>query len=149
HAPGRRGWRRQRNVHVAEILVRGHRVPRTEVTGNLPGLVAPRLDAEFSGPWHDVKRPEQPAAPRVEAPDILERRLFLQRTRVARARRVTGHHHDIADDERAGGVVEACGERLVLLEMKACASLVAESRNRFAGPSVQRVQVLAANGKDS
>ena len=125
--------RRQRNVDVAELFVRRHRIPRAEIAGDLPGLVPPGVVAEFPRARHDVERPEQLAALRIEASDILGRRFLLERAGVARSSRVPGDDDDIADHEGAGAVVEARRQRLILLEVQARAPLVAEAGHRFAG----------------
>src|SRR4029077_8712151 len=98
---------RQRNVDVPELFIRGHRIPRAQIAGDLPGLVPPGVVAEFPRARHDVERPEKLAALRIEAPYILGRRFLLERAGVARPSRVTGDDDDIARHKGAGAVVEA------------------------------------------
>jgi hypothetical protein len=58
---------------------------------------------------------------------------------------VAGDDDDIADDDRAGAVAEAAGQRLVLEEVQAGASLVAEVGVDLSGLGVQGVEILAAD----
>ena len=117
--------RRQRNVDVAELFVGGHRIPRAEIAGDLPRVVAPGFVAELTGLRHDVEGPEQLPGFGVEAADVLGRG-FLAVAAVAGAGRVAGDDDDVADDQRSGAVVEATGERLAIGEAQAHASLGAK-----------------------
>src|SRR5262249_61549411 len=91
----RGGGRRQRNVHVAELFVCRHRIPRADVTRHLPRFVAPRVGTGLAGLRHDVKGPQQLARLRVEAAHVLRRR-FLRYAAIARSRAVAGDADDVA-----------------------------------------------------
>src|SRR5207244_5305036 len=106
------------------------------------------VEAELPRSGHDVKRPELFARSRVEAADVLGRRFFLVAA-VARAGRIAGDDDHIADDERPGAVVESRRERLVLLEVKARAPVIAEVGIGLAGFCVERVEILAADDEDA
>src|SRR4029077_7807970 len=104
-----------------------HRIPRADVAGDLPRVVAPRVDAGLARLRHDVEGPQQLAGFRVEPAHVLRRRL-LDLAALARARGVAGDDDNGADDQRSGAVVEAAGERLVILEVQARPPAIAEVR---------------------
>src|SRR5262249_43182159 len=83
---------------------------------------------------------------RVEPADVLGRR-FLRDATVTRSRGVAGDDHHVADDQRSGAVVEAAGQRLVVVEVQARPSAIAEVPGRLACLRAERVQLLAANGE--
>src|SRR6185503_3572625 len=66
----------------------------------------------------------------------------------ARAGGVAGDDDDVADDDRAGRIAEAAGQRLVLEEVEAGPSVIAEVGIDLPGLGVQRVEILAADDDD-
>ena len=101
------------------------------------------------GPRHDVERPQQLAAQRVEAAHVLGRR-FLLDVPVSPAPAVLPvTTTTLPTTSGPVRVVEAPGERLVLVEVQARASLVAEAGDGLAGLRVERVEILAANREDA
>ena len=139
--------RRQRDVHVSELFVGGHGIPRPEIPGQFPGVVAPGLVAELAWLRHDVKRPEPFAGDHVVAAHVFRCGLFAVAA-IAGAGRVPAHHDDVADHDRPGAVVEAPGQRLAIGEAQAHTSLLAEPLRRTAGLRIGGVEILATNGQD-
>src|SRR5207244_7587507 len=73
------GRRLDRQVHVPEILVRGHRTPDTRLSRVAPGFVLPGVVTELARPWDGVEDPDALAAPRVKAAHMA-RLAFLSRS---------------------------------------------------------------------
>ncbi len=140
--------RRQRDIDVTELFIGRHRIPRAEVAGDFPRIVAPRVVAELAGPRHHVKRPQELAGFGVEAADVLGRR-FLPVAAVTGATRVSGHDDDVAEHEGPGAVVESSGQRLAIGEAQENAPLGAERLHRHASGRIEGVEVFAANREDS
>ena len=92
--------------------------------------------------------PEKLARPGVVAAYVLGRR-FLDHAAIAGSGGVAGDDHDVADDQRSGAVVEAAGQRLGVVEVQTGAAVIAEIRVRLAGPGIEGVEILAANGEDA
>ena len=137
----RGGRRRDLDVDVAELLVGRQAAPRPEVARVLPRAVAPGLVARLARPRHDVERPQPAARADVVAAHILRRRLLLAAA-VAGAAGVSGHHDDVAHDDRPGRPGEVAGQRS--READADPPLVAEVAVEFATRGVDRVQPVVA-----
>ena len=136
------GRRRERHVDVAQFLVGGQAAPGAEVARVGAGAVAPGVGAELSVARDDVERPAQLAGPRVEAADVLRRRL-PNHAAVARPTGDAGDDYDVADHDRPRGPVELAGELVLPAEVDPPLVREAERRDPPAGRRVERVQVAA------
>src|SRR5262249_12530746 len=68
------GGRADRQINVAELLIRAHWRPDVGVPGFLPGIVLPSLDSGLARLGNRVEGPKQAAGAHVEAAYVARRR---------------------------------------------------------------------------
>ena len=97
--------RADRQVDIAQFLVRAHCRPDIGRTRGLPGVVFPGFVAVIAFLWNRAKLPDLSASPRVKALHITRRRIFGRRPGTPIDDRRTDDHHPAADDRRRGDPV--------------------------------------------
>ena len=147
-APHGTAVRREGDVYVAELMVRSQAAPRSEVTREAPGVVAPRLCPVLSFPGHNMEGPKELAGPYVVARDVLRLPLHHQRAVAGPTPEPCNHDH-ITHHDGAGPPTEAEGVGSLPRQVYSSALADAEATGRLPRDRVQCVEVFTAHRDDA
>ena len=139
-----------RKIHIAELLVGGHRSPHTGVATGAPRVVLPGVGTDLTRLWDGVKDQQLLAGPHVEPTDKAGREL-----RTGRCRAEGGSHDNHITDDQGwriqpdltildGRTIESIKEPVIQIDDP----FVPECRNRLPGCGTQRNEVIALRDVD-
>ena len=131
------GRTRERQICIAEIFVHADERPEIRVTGVLPRIILPRLNARFARSRDDVEGPAQLPGSHVVPAHIAGRPLLLWR-RVAHRR---ADYDDIPANLRSAGPTVV--NLPLRIEAQVDDSRLAELRVRAAGLHIERDEHVA------
>src|ERR1700736_3155637 len=137
-------WRAERQVDVAERLIRTHHRPDVPCPRRLPGTVLPGLVPELSLSGNGMKDPLLLAGANVEASHVARRHLRSKWNVID----LRTHDYDIATDDRRGGkAVKMAIDTATKPLRQVDTPLVSEGGNGLAHRGVQADQVAIASAE--